>query len=346
MRLSRTVWPFGLVSAWMISFLVAAPPGYRPSLGGLDPEGIDDDPFLVAELEAPRPRKIQSADEPLTVSLKWSSMYRSAKGRPIEIARLGEGPSRIVVMSSIHGNETQSLYLVTNLAKHLADNPEVIAGQTVLVIRTPNPDGLQAGTAFNSRGVDLNRNFPSNNWKQLPQNRGGPRVGSEVETRAIVRMLEEFRPELVIHVKDTRDTSIINAEGDIQAKTEALAKDHNWKDAKGLGQMTSGSLEHWCNTRLKCACLTMLAHREQSPDDAWEQYQPVLLSALDDLSEAPSTATTTRRRAGQSASARSPLTDDAEDTVFLKSNRTQPALEDDGPIPEAGYVELPPSPGP
>ena len=343
MRFPR-LWPYGLASVWLISFVLAAPPSSRPSLGGLDPLAVDDDPFLVAELEAPRPRKIQT-DEPLTVSLKWSARFRSTQGRPIEVTRIGDGPRHVVVLASLHGNETQSLSLVTSLAKHLAENPDELSGQSVLIIRTPNPDALRAGTAYNARGVDLNRNFPSNNWKQLPQNRGGARVGSEVETRALVKMLEEFRPELVIHVKDTKDASIVNAEGNIRDKSEAIARDHNWKDAKGLGQLTSGSLEHYCNTRLKCPCLTMLAHRETTPEDAWQLYQPVLVSALNDLVEAPSTATTTRRRAAEAASASSPLADDSDDAVFVQQNRTQPGF-DEGPIPEEGYIELPPSPGP
>ena len=44
------------------------------------------------------------------------------------------------------------------------------------------------------------------------------------------------------------------------------------------------------------------------------------------------------------APAQSPLADDSDDAVFVQQNRTQPGFE--GPIPEEGYVELPPSPGP
>ena len=35
------------------------------------------------------------------------------------------------------------------------------------VVLTVNPDGCQLGLRANARGVDLNRNFPAANWKQV-----------------------------------------------------------------------------------------------------------------------------------------------------------------------------------
>jgi protein MpaA len=338
MRLSRSFWPAGLILAGLLSVGWAGRP--PASLSAPDDAAVPDDPFVVAELEAPRPRAVQSTPTKSSVA-RWEWRHRSTQGRPIESVTLGEGSRRVAILSSLHGNETQSQSLVTELAKDFVRSPDLIAGQTVLIIRSPNPDGLKTGTAFNARGVDLNRNFPSNNWKALPRNRAGARVGSEVETRALVQLLEEFKPDLLIHVKDTKDDSLINGEGDSRIQAESIARDHHWRDAHDLGQVTSGSLEHFAHTRLKCECLTVLAKRQTTPREAWEKHKPVLLATLgDELIVAPSTALTTRRRDAESTSSQR---QDDDEAVFTPR---QTRVIGEGQIPEKGYVELPPSPGP
>ena len=69
------------------------------------------------------------------------------------------------------------------------------------VIDALNPDGSRARTRPNSRGVDLNRNFPFRWRGGLPRANGyypGPRPASEPEARAAMGFIREIEPDVSI----------------------------------------------------------------------------------------------------------------------------------------------------
>ena len=117
---------------------------------------------------------------------------RSVQGRPIEVhvAGAGEAPLRVMVVGSIHGNETAGHAVIRRL-RALAPP----GGMRIWTVRTVNPDGVAAGTRENARGVDLNRNFP-HRWRRISHS--GPRPLSEPESRAVRRLVRRVRPDVTI----------------------------------------------------------------------------------------------------------------------------------------------------
>jgi protein MpaA len=121
---------------------------------------------------------------------------RSARGRPIRAFRAGDttSPTRALVVGCIHGNECAGTAVTRVLAR---SSPSV----DLWVVSNLNPDGFALGRRQNGRGVDLNRNFPSE-WRaggrpwdpEYP----GPRPLSEPETRAAARLIRRIRPALTI----------------------------------------------------------------------------------------------------------------------------------------------------
>ena len=122
----------------------------------------------------------------------------SADGRALTVERVGEpaAPAAVLVIGSIHGNETAGHAVIARLR---AATPP--AGVRLLLVRTANPDGVAAGTRQNARGVDLNRNFPRN-WRAggraFDTYFPGRRPASEPETRALQRLVRRERPALTI----------------------------------------------------------------------------------------------------------------------------------------------------
>jgi protein MpaA len=137
----------------------------------------------------------------------------SLAGRPIEAYSFGEGENQYLIVAGIHGGyEWNTIALANELIEYINDNPEVIPGDaTLYIIRNMNPDGEarahDVDGRVNNNGVDLNRNFPSDNWTAewdrdgcwiYRPTTGGTYGGSEPETRTVMSFLASHQIEAMI----------------------------------------------------------------------------------------------------------------------------------------------------
>lgn len=149
-----------------------------------------------------------AADEPGLVEkvpIGWS-----LEDRPIHVLRIGdakEGAPEVYVGAAVHGDEgseRDAMELVEFLLSHAGTPPfDVLLRSRVIWIQPViNPDGLVARTRWNTRGVDVNRNFGVG-WKEAPAGARpgapalrefpGPWAFSEPETRAVRDFLRSRR---------------------------------------------------------------------------------------------------------------------------------------------------------
>lgn len=147
----------------------------------------------------------------------------SAEGTPIfhwdrggktaaEIATSPAAESKqlnILVIGLIHGDEHESGSLVRLWSERLT---QFLPHNAWRMIPVMNPDGWKKSKRTNSRGVDLNRNFPTKDWeshaithwerdmKKNPRRFPGKEAASEPETKCVLAQVEEFKPDFVISV--------------------------------------------------------------------------------------------------------------------------------------------------
>jgi murein peptide amidase A len=123
----------------------------------------------------------------------------SASGRPIWLLQRGDPAleGELLVFGCIHGDECAARELQPLAPGSGCPDP----ASDVYLVPNLNPDGFALGTRLNGRGVDLNRNFPSE-WRPIgsrgsPQH-SGPRAFSEPETRLAARIVKRLQPEVTI----------------------------------------------------------------------------------------------------------------------------------------------------
>ena len=141
----------------------------------------------------------QLPSEPERV-VQTAQIGESVQGRAIEATQIGSG-SRIalVIIGAIHGDETNTETLARGLMEQYAGAPGLVPPDfTLYFVPAMNPDGLAADTRKNANQVDLNRNWPTDDWQAdaartsgIVPGSGGAEPGSEPEVQAVRQWLIE-----------------------------------------------------------------------------------------------------------------------------------------------------------
>ena len=121
---------------------------------------------------------------------------QSVEGRPLRVEEFGGRGPRVVIIGAIHGDERCTVVFGERVGVRLRGGWADELGMRVTFVHVANPDGVALGTRENARGVDLNRNFPADNFQAGAD--GGPEPLSEPESRAIHDLIVDVEPDAII----------------------------------------------------------------------------------------------------------------------------------------------------
>jgi protein MpaA len=201
----------------------------------------------------------------------------SVRDRPITCLVLGFGPDVILIMATIHGNESAGTPLVQQLNDYLQQHPELLDGKTVVLLPVANPDGYALGKRFNVNNVDLNRNFEAANRQNNKTN--GLTALSEPEARAINQLILEFMPDRIVSIH--QPLVCIDFDGPGKMLAEQMAQ-HCDLPVKRLGARP-GSLGSYAGVTLGIPIITFEMKKDDSnlePEVLWQRYGKALLAAI------------------------------------------------------------------
>lgn len=209
---------------------------------------------------------------------------RSARGRSIHgfySSRDAHGGT--LILGGFHGDEPKSVHVARKLIEQL--NEESPAGMPAwLVVPLVNPDGYEKRHRRNARGVDINRNFPTDDWilgKRNSRMFGGEHSGSESETRAVIRAVEEFRPTRIITIHSiSGGRECNNFDGPGRQLAEMLSRLNGYPVTSTIGYPTPGSFGQWAGQAHGIPTITLELPSLDSPKKCWEANRAALLRVI------------------------------------------------------------------
>ncbi|CAN5408562.1 M14 family metallopeptidase [soil metagenome] len=119
----------------------------------------------------------------------------SKLGEPVFSISFGNGNTRVLAWSQMHGNETTTTKAVFDLLNAFQKFPNdamlqgILETQRILIIPMLNPDGARKYTRENANNIDLNRDALSL---------------SEVESKILRKTFQSFKPDFCFNLHDQR----------------------------------------------------------------------------------------------------------------------------------------------
>ena len=175
----------------------------------------------------------------------------------LESGGIGTRPYIILIIGVFHGDEPQGKFLIENYLK----NVRVQSKNRMLFIPCLNPDGLERKTRQNTNGVDLNRNFPTKNWaenlKITEKNEfyGGESATSEIETKFVVEIIEEFSPDVILTLH--APFKVVNYDGPAKEIAQKISEIINYPVQHDIGYPTPGSFGTYAGVERNIPTITL-----------------------------------------------------------------------------------------
>ena len=172
---------------------------------------------------------------------------------------------KILVVGCFHGDEPQGKYLIEEYLKEFPDTK-------LAMIPCLNEYGVQKNVRTNSNGVDLNRNFPTQNWELTEHDNffGGERPASEEETQFIIDVIKQLKPKAILTLH--APYKVVNYDGDALKLAEKISEIIGYPVEASIGYPTPGSFGTWAGIENKIPTITLELDEEI---DVKELREPV-----------------------------------------------------------------------
>lgn len=155
-----------------------------------------------------------------------------------------------LVIGVVHGDEYQGEQLINKYIENV-DNKKI------LFIPCLNPDGKLLCTRVNSRGVDINRNFPTKNWALTEKDNywGGINPASEIETQFVIDIIEKYKPKDIITLHTPY--KIVNYDGPAKELAKEISEIIGYPVEPSIGYPTPGSFGTYAGIERNLPIITL-----------------------------------------------------------------------------------------
>jgi len=171
----------------------------------------------------------------------------------------------ILIIGVFHGEEPQGEFLINEFLKTNLSGLK----NKLLIIPCLNPDGKVINKRQNSNGVDLNRNFPTKNWK-LVENKeyfGGNTPASEIETKFIIDILNSYKIDAVLSLH--APFKVVNFDGPAEELACKISQITGYPVQKDIGYPTPGSFGNYSGIERQIPTVTLELPEDETNEKLW-----------------------------------------------------------------------------
>lgn len=220
-------------------------------------------------------------------SIKKIAKISSPQGR--EIAFYGriidEKLPNVFFLGGFHGDEIEGEYAIEKFMNELQTS-DCACNYNVYFLPCLNPDGRELKTRFNANHVDLNRNYPTKNFKNETQTGSHEKVfceapASEIETKFMMDLVEKYAPKIIISIHS--DLYLIDYDGPARDLALMYADKTGYKFVESVGYETPGSFGTWAGIERQIPLITLETWKARTPENLekmWQELRPAFYETL------------------------------------------------------------------
>jgi protein MpaA len=211
--------------------------------------------------------------------MKSSIFGKTASGLPIPAFHFGRSGAEVLILGGVHGDEPEGVIACWGLVDRWSANFPLAL--LITIVPAFNMDGVLSNNRLNARGVDLNRNLPTNDWTKevaSPRYHPGPEPASEPENRSLLAWLAAHPAEFVISMHSWKP--MLNVNGNCTKEAAVISAWTGYRVEESVGYPTPGCLGTYLGLERAVPTLTYEIERGLDTKSILEVHVPALIEGL------------------------------------------------------------------
>ncbi|MCR4881869.1 MAG: DUF2817 domain-containing protein [bacterium] len=211
--------------------------------------------------------------------IKTIERLQTKNGNKIQLlGKLSDKSSKnILFLGVTHGEEPQGKFLIENFIKKI-ETEKLNFKNNLYFIPCLNPDGMQKGQRGNSNNVDLNRNFPTQNYEVTTFDDGttsGDYANSEMETQFLSKIIDSIKFDIILSFH--APFAIVNYDGGGEKIAQKISEITGYPVQADIGYPTPGSFGTFCGIERNIPIITLEVSDKLSNEKLWIQNEKVFV---------------------------------------------------------------------